>query len=140
MRSQQAIDRESEQAKSKKIQTAISFGTSILGAFFGRKTVIVGSAERVGTAMRSSSQMQKEKIDVSRAQERAAVIETQLSELEARMQADIEKIEFSFDPEFEELVEIILKTKSTDITLEVFGLAWVPYSKNAGGRLCQDWS
>ena len=140
MRSQQAIDRESEQAKSKKIQTAISFGTAILGAFLGRKTVSVGSAARVGTAMRSASQMQKEKMDVARAQERSAVIETQLSELEARMQADIEKIEFSLDPEFEELEEISLKPKSTDITLEVFGLAWVPYRKNAGGRLGPDWS
>ncbi len=140
MRSQQAIDREAEQAKSKKIETAISFGTAILGAFLGRKTVSVGSASRVGTAMRSASRMQKEKMDVARAQERSAAIETQLSELETRMQEDIEKIEFSFDPEFEELEEISVKPKSTDITLEVFGLAWVPYRKNADGRLGPDWS
>ena len=56
------------------------------------------------------------------------------------LQADIEKIEFSFDPEFEELEEISVKPKSTDITLEVFGLAWVPYRKNAAGQLGPDWS
>jgi len=94
----------------------------------------------VGTAMRSASRMQKEKMDVARAQERSAAIETQLSELEARMQEDIEKLEFSFDPEFEELEEISVKPKNTDITLEVFGLAWVPYRKNADGRLGPDWS
>ncbi len=140
MRSRQAIDREAEQAKSRKIQTVVSFGTAILGAFLGRKTVSVGSASRVGSAMRSASRMQKEKMDVTRAQERSAAIEAQLTELEARMQEDIEKIEFSFDPEFEELEEISVKPKSTDITLEVFGLAWVPYRKNAAGRLGPDWS
>ena len=140
MRSQQVIAREAEQAKSRKIQTVVSFGTAILGAFLGRKAVSVGSASRVGSAMRSASRMQKETMDVTRAQERSAAIEAQLIDLEARMQADIEKIEFSFDPEFEELEEISVKPKSTDITLEVFGLAWVPYRKNAAGQLGPDWS
>jgi hypothetical protein len=140
MRSQQAIAREAEQATSRKIQTAVSIGTAILGAFLGRKTVSVGSASRVGTAMRSASRMQKETMDVARAQERSAAIEAQLMDLEARMQADIEKIEFSFDPEFEELEEISVKPRSTDIALEVFGLAWVPYRKNAAGQLSPDWS
>jgi hypothetical protein len=139
MRSQQAVEREAEQAKSTKIQTAISFGTAILGAFLGRKTVSVGSASRVGTAVRSASRMRKEKMDIARAEERSAAIEAQLDELEMRMQDDIEKIEFSFDPAFEELEEITVKTKSTDITLEVFGLAWVPYRKNTAGQLGPDW-
>jgi hypothetical protein len=140
MRSRQVIAREAEQAKSRKIQTAVSFGTAILGAFLGRKTVSVGSASRVGSALRSASRMQKETMDVARAQERSAAIEAQLADLEVRMQEDIEKMEFSFDPEFEELEEISVKPKSTDITLEVFGLAWVPYRKNAAGRLGPDWS
>jgi hypothetical protein len=140
MRSQQVIAREAEQAKSRKIQTVVSFGTAILGAFLGRKTVSVGSASRVGSAMRSASRMQKETMDVTRAQERSAAIEAQLIDLDARMQADIEKIEFSFDPEFEELEEISVKPKSTDITLEVFGLAWAPYRKNTAGQLGPDWS
>jgi len=139
MRAQQAIDREAEQSKFSKIQTAISFGTAILGAFMGRKAVSVGSASRMGTAVRSASRMGKEKMDVARAQERAAAIEAQLSELETHMQEDIEKIEVTFDPVFEELEEITVKPKITDITLEVFGLAWIPFRKDAGGRLDPDW-
>ena len=41
--------------------------------------------------------------------------------------------------EAEELEEVMLKPKSTDITLEVFGLTWMPYRKDAGGRLTPDW-
>jgi hypothetical protein len=139
MRAEQAISREKEQEKSSKIQTAISFGSAVLGAFLGRKVVSARSAYRVGTAMKSASRMKKEKMDVARAQERAEALQAQLSELEARLQEDIDRIELSFDPELEDLEEINVKPKSSDITLEIFGLAWMPFRKDAGGRLIPDW-
>jgi hypothetical protein len=139
MRAEQAIAREDEQAKASKMQTAISFGTAILGAFLGRKAVSAASAQRVGTAMRSASRVQKEKMDVARAQERAEAVRLQLSELDERLQEDIDAIEFSMDAEAEKLEEISVKPKSTDITLEIFGLAWMPFRKNAGGGLGPDW-
>jgi len=140
MRAEQAIAREDEQAKASKMQTAISFGTAILGAFLGRKTVSAASAQRVGTAMRSASRVQKEKMDVARAQERAEAVRLQLSELDERLKEDIDAIGFSMDAETEKLEEISVKPKSTDITLEIFGLAWMPYRKNAGGGLSADWN
>jgi len=139
MRAEQAIDREDEQAKASKMQTAISFGTAILGAFLGRKAVSATSAQRVGTAMRSASRVQKEKMDVARAQERADAVRLQLSELDGRLQEDIDAIAFSMDAGAEELEKISVKPKSTDITLEIFGLAWMPFRKNAGGGLGPDW-
>lgn len=139
MRAEQAIAREGEQAKAKKMQTVISFGTAILGAFLGRKAVSATSASRVGTAIRSASGVQKEKMDVARARERAEAVRLQLSELDERLQEDIDAIELSFDTEAEELEEISVKPKSTDITLEIFGLAWMPFRKDAGGGLSPDW-
>jgi len=140
MRAEQAIAREDEQAKASKMQTAISFGTAILGAFLGRKAVSATSAQRVGTAMRSASRVQKEKMDVARAQERAEAVRLQLSELDDRLQEDIDAIEFSMDAEAEKLEKISVKPKSTDIALEIFGLAWMPFRKNAGGGLSPDWN
>ena len=49
-------------------------------------------------------------------------------------------LEFSMDAEAEKLEKISVKPKSTDITLEIFGLAWMPFRKNAGGGLGPDWS
>ena len=139
MRAEQAIEREQEQAQSHKVQTAISFGTAILGAFLGRKAVSVGSTSRMGTAVRSASRSQKEKMDVVRARERAESIHQQLTELESRLQEDIDKIEYSMDLENETLDEIYIKPKSNDITLELFGLAWMPQRKNAEGQFSSDW-
>ena len=51
----------------------------------------------------------------------------------------LDRIKLSFAPELEELEEISVKPKSTDITLEIFGLAWMPFRRDAGGRLIPDW-
>jgi len=140
LRAEQAIAREDEQAKASKMQTAISFGSAILGAFLGRKAVSATSAQRVGTAMKSASRVQKDKMDVVRAKERADAVRLRLSELDERLQEDIDAIKFSMDAEAEELEEISVKPRSTDITLQIFGLAWMPFRKNAGGGLNPDWS
>jgi hypothetical protein len=139
MRAEQAVMREQEQAQSSKIQTAISFGTAVLGAFMGRKAVSVGSASRFGTAMRSASRIRKESMDVARAQETAEATKAELAELDKRFQADVEKIETSFDAESESIRETLVNPKSADMTLEFFGLVWMPYRRDARGQLAPDW-
>jgi len=139
MRAEQAIAREQEQAKSRKVETMISFGSAILGAFLGRKTVSAMSTYRVGTAMKGAGRIRKETMDVARAQETAEAVRMQLAEVEGRLQEDIGQIEDTFDPAAVELAEIRVKPKSSDLTLEVFGLAWMPYRRDAGGRLTPDW-
>ena len=139
MRAEQAIAREDEQVKAKKMQTAISFGTAILGAFLGRKAVSATSASRIGTAVKSASRVGKEKRDVVLAEERAEAIRSRLEGLEEQLQEDIDSMEFSFDTQAEELAEIHIKPRSTDITLKSFGLVWLPYRKNAGGGQSPDW-
>ena len=138
-RAEQAIDREQEQAKAKKMETAISFGSAILGGLLGRKAVSATSATRMGTAMKSASRLGKERMDVARAHERKGVIAQQLQELEARVQDEIAHIEASYDPALEELDEIMITPRSTDVTLRMFGLLWVPYRKDATGHLSPDW-
>jgi hypothetical protein len=139
MRAEQALMREQEQAKSKKIETAISFGTAILGAFLGRKAISTTSATRFGTAMKSAGRIRKERMDVARAQETAESIRQRMAELDAQLQNDIEQLEESFDPSNEILEEILIKPKSMDVTLDIFGLVWMPFRKDARGVLSPDW-
>jgi len=139
MRAEQAVMREKEQSQSSKVQTAISFGTAILGAFMGRKAVSVGSAGRFGTAMRSASRIRKESMDVNRAKETFDATKLQLEELDQRLQEDIERIEANFVPDEESIQEVLVKPKSSDMTLEFFGLVWMPYRRDARGQLSPDW-
>jgi len=139
MRAEQAIQREQEQAKSKKMETMVSFGTAILGAFLGRKTVSSRSATRFGTAVKSAGRMRKERLDVARARETATAVKHEMDALDAHLQSDIDSLDAAFDPADEALEEVMVKPQSTNITLEVFGLTWMPYRKDAGGRLSPDW-
>ncbi len=139
MRAEQALQREKEQATSKKMETVVSFGTAILGAFLGRKAVSTRSATRFGTAVKTAGRMRKESMDVARAQETAAAVKQEMAELDQLLQSDIDNLEASYDPAAAELEEVLVKPKSTDITLETFGLTWMPYRKDASGRLSPDW-
>ena len=140
MRAEQRVMREKEQSQSSKVHTAISFGTAILGAFMGRKAVSVSSAGRFGRAMRSATRIRKESMDVNRAQETLEATRRQLEELDQRLQEDIDRIEAQFDPADEDIQEVLVKPKSSDMTLEFFGLVWMPYRRDAQGRLAPDWS
>jgi hypothetical protein len=138
-RAEQAIAREEEQAKSKTLATAISFGTAILGTLLGRKTISATSASRMGTAMKSAGRLGKEKMDVARARETAEAIRERLNQLELQLQGDIQNLEGIYDPASEELKEIKVKPKTTDMSLRLFGLAWMPYRREVDGGLGPDW-
>jgi hypothetical protein len=140
MRAEQAIAREDEQAKASKMRVALSFGTAILGAFLGRKAISASSASRAGTAMRSASRMQKEKMDVARAQERAAAVRLQIAALDERLREDMDAIDASMDAASEDLKAIRITPKIRDITVEIFGLAWLPFRKDLGGGTSPDWN
>jgi hypothetical protein len=84
--------------------------------------------------------MGKESMDVGRARERAQAVQSQLEEMEARLQEDIAALEAGFDATTEELEEIRIYPKKTGMTTRLFGLIWMPYRKGDGGRLAPDWA
>jgi hypothetical protein len=139
MRAEHAMIREREQLTAKKVETAISFGTAILGAFLGRKAVSATSAGRLGTAVKSAGRLQKESMDAARAQETAATVKTQIVELEQALQADISKMESMFDPAGEPLHETLIAPSPAGIALQFFGLVWLPYRRDAQGKAVPAW-
>jgi hypothetical protein len=76
---------------------------------------------------------------VEMARERAQAIHAQLGELELRLQEDIAGLDAVFDAAGEKLEEIRLYPKRTDIDLRLFGLLWMPYRKEADGRMSRGW-
>ena len=53
---------------------------------------------------------------------------------------DVERTEAAFDPESEAIREVLVKPKSSDLTLTYFGLVWLPYRRDARGQLAPDWT
>jgi len=139
MRANQAIEREQQQSTQKKLDTAVSFGTAILGAVLGRKRLSVSTANRVGTAMRRASGSRKETSDVARAKETASKVKLDLAELEKRLAADVRELESAHDAQQEELSEVIIKAKVADVHIPLFGLVWIPYRDRGDGRRVCAW-
>ena len=127
-RAEQAVERESEQAKGQKLQTAISFGATLLSSFMGRKTVSLTTLGRATTAVRGVGRSMKESEDVGRAQENVAAIDEQLVALDQQFKDETAKLEQSYDPQTEELGKVSLKPTKTNIAVKFMSLVWAPYS------------
>jgi len=139
LRAQQAVQREAAQATQKKIDTAISFGTALVGAFLGRKRISVSTASRVSTAMGKATRIGKEQGDVARAEATVESVQQELADLDATLSNEIAALDTTYDPASEELDEIRIRATSKDITVAVFGLAWRPFRRTEDGQLAPDW-
>ena len=65
-RAEERHEREQAQLSQQKMQTAVSIGSSILGALLGRKAISATNVGRVGTAARSAGRWGRESQDVDR--------------------------------------------------------------------------
>lgn len=126
MSAEQAVDREEEQASSSKLDTMLSAGTAILGAFLGRKRVSTTSMGRVGTAARRAGNMRKQMGDVKRAEQKVAMLVEELEELKAQCEEDVAELEDAYDAQREELEEFVVRARSTNIRIDWFGIGWRP--------------
>ncbi|MDQ8157946.1 MAG: DUF87 domain-containing protein [Gemmatimonadota bacterium] len=125
-RAEQTVQREQAQASQAKMDTAISVGGAILGAFFGRGRISAGAISRVGTAARGAGRAAQQQGDVTRASESLQAIEAQYAELEAALQADVDALGGAYDAQQETLEAIPIKAKSGDVHVQLVALVWVP--------------
>ncbi|MBA2702258.1 MAG: ATP-binding protein [Blastocatellia bacterium] len=138
-RADQAVDREAEQAKSQKMQTAISFGTTLLSSFLGRKSLSLTTLGRATTAARGVSRSMKESEDVGRAQESVEAINQQMAELDQQFKTETDALEKSLDSQTETLATSTVKPTKANIAVKVFSLAWAPYWHDAQGQILPGW-
>jgi hypothetical protein len=138
-RAQQAKEREAAQAKDRQMQTAISLGTTILGAFVGRKTLGTSTLGRATTAARDVSRSMKEGQDVAQAADTVEAVQKMIADLDAELQAQATALEAKMDPQTETLESIVVKPKKTNISPQLLALAWAPFWVDAGGKATPAW-
>ena len=125
-RTEQAVEREQQQASDSKMQTAVSMGATLLGALFGRKTVSVGTLGRATTAARGVGRSMKEASDVKRAAETVESVKAAVATLEGQLAEDIAAVSAKFDQDVE-LERIPLAPKRGQIEVQFVALAWSPH-------------
>ncbi|HKO41706.1 MAG TPA: hypothetical protein VJU84_00325 [Pyrinomonadaceae bacterium] len=138
-RAEQAVERESEQASDQKMQTAISFGTTLLSSFLGRKAVSLTTLGRATTAARGVGRSMKESQDVGRAQETVAAINQQLAELDEQFKTETAALERTYDAESYALETVTMKPTKANINVQLLSLAWTPYWHDSQGQIIPAW-
>jgi hypothetical protein len=138
-KAEQAVAREAEQSRNRKMQTAISFGATILSALTGRKRFSTGTLGRATTTMRDVGRSVDEAGDVKRAEENVAAAKQKLADLDAGLQEEIAALEARMDPQGQTLEKAIVRPRKSDITVDALGLVWMPYWRDASGVLTGAW-
>jgi len=128
------LDKEREQAKGQRLQSAISIGATLLSAFTGRSAV-----GRATTAARSLSRRGKEKGDIERAEDNVESLTLELEELNADLQEQIDELEDRYDPLAEELEGAAIRPRRADVDVRSVALAWVPCTRTPSGALEPLW-
>ena len=112
-------EREKDQAKRQKYQSAASIGSSILGAMAGRK-----SGSMVSKTARELSRSEKEKQDVRFAEENLEALIDRRKKLDEEFQAEMRGAAAKADPLTEKLETVSVKPTKTNIATKLVALVW----------------
>jgi hypothetical protein len=125
-RAEQAVGREKQESTQAGLQTAISIGTTVLGALFGRKAISSSTIGRASTAARSAGRTMKQAGDVTRAKETAGAVAQQIQDLDAELAAELAAATAATDPSTGRLETVAIRPKKSDVTVRRVALLWVP--------------
>jgi len=125
-RAEERVRRESAQYEQQKSRSMISVGATLLGALFGRKLTSSANVGRATTAARGLSRASREKGDVGSAEDALRAAKEALIELELAFQREVDELGSLPEPEALGLLDVPVKPRKADTTVERVALVWVP--------------
>ncbi len=131
-KAEQRVEKEKLDVKQSGIQTAVSIGATLLGAFLGRKAVSVGTIGRASSTMRSGMRTVKERSDIAAASENLDALRQQRNDLEAEFNAETQILSGSIDPQLQTIETAVMRPKKADVHVRLVSLAWLPQWKTPG--------
>lgn len=132
-KAQQKVEKETAQAQQKTFDTALHFGATVLGAFFGRRSVSASSIGRASSTMRSAGSAMRERGDIAAAEEDVATLREKVVALEKELEAEAARLSAGADPAALAIDEVPVSPRKSDTALGPLLLAWVPYRLDAQG-------
>lgn len=131
-KAEQRVQKEALQAKDQKWQAAVSVGSTLLGALFGRRRSFTTAGRSLGRTLREGQ-------DVKRAQEDVEAKKALFEELEAELRTEIESIGERLDAQNEALETCQLKPRRGDIDIQLIALTWEPHRRRRDNSLEASW-
>jgi hypothetical protein len=113
----------SQKAFSQKIEAFISFCSTLLGAFMGKK-VTKGTISQAGTTFRRTSRIGQENRMATAAEDEVASYKQQLQDLEAAMNNEMAAASLGGSSVSSAIEELSLHPRKSDISVEKIALLW----------------
>jgi len=124
------VEREKSQYSQRKLDTAISIGTSVLGAIFGGRST---ATTRAGSAARSAGRVFSEQGDVARAGESLEALTAERNALLAAIEQEAAALAAGLDPASIALERIRIAPRKSDIAIGRIAIAWEPWRAGPDG-------
>ena len=134
-KAEQRVEKEREQASSAAWNAAVSFGSTVLSAFMGRKKLSVTNTRRAASSMRAASRAADQRGDIKRAEETVEAIEEDQAKAEEELEQDLQAIRDRYLAENLTVEPYEIKPRKSDITILETALVWIPQLTAADGRL-----
>ena len=134
-RAEQKIEKEKAQKSSKTLSTAVNFGTSVLGALFGRKVGSATNITRAGSVIKSASGMASEAGDIRAAEEQYAALLHDREELNTTVEAEVQQIADQLDTDLMKFDSMEISPRKTDTAVDRIALLWLPYDDSGEGEI-----
>ncbi len=111
----QKVEKEKVDVKSKTTDTILSFGSALLGAFFGRKSVSVSTISKASTGIKNVGRLAKEKGEVKRAEANVLKLQEGLERLAEEIESKATQISEKFSIENYTVETFSIKPRRSDI-------------------------
>jgi hypothetical protein len=134
-RAEQRVEKEKSDIRAAGVQTAISLGATLLGAFMGRKTFSAGTIGRASSTMRAGMKTAKERSDIAAASENLDALHQQKADLEAEFNAEMQTLEGTMDPLRQTIEMVAQRPKKADVSVPLVALTWLPHWKTPDGTI-----
>jgi hypothetical protein len=124
-RAQAHLQSEQTEYSKEKWDAAISIGSTLLGALFGRK--ISSSSSSSSSALKGVGRAAKERADVVKAEKEIAAEQKKLTALSAEFEREIEEKRGRLDPVALETDSLTLRPRKGDLAVDKISLLWLPW-------------
>ncbi|MBU7045625.1 MAG: ATP-binding protein [Theionarchaea archaeon] len=121
-RAEASLAKKKAKAGAHKKEMAVSVGESVLGMFMGRR-----STRTASKAMTKYRQSKMAGMEVDEAEETVEILQDEIKGLEQELKEETETITKQWDEVLEEIEEVPIKPRKSDVQVDMFALAWVPH-------------
>jgi multidrug resistance efflux pump len=120
-REKQELSQDKTELTGRNIETVVS-GVEVVAGFFG-----IGRKKSLSTSLTKGRLSQTAKADVAESEKAISEYEKQLTELSAERTRIVDEIKSRWGDVVNDITEITITPKKTDIYVKLFGVAWMPF-------------